>query len=202
MTWVLLCQHLLAVPSCHHRNCAFLPWDSARVHFSSKPFARLLTVYSSEISGFLIPLTWLQANHYFIVSALNVLFINAISTHAEVSWAPNSFPPFALNFVLKRIEILSRVWNWRFHLLVRLPTAYLLKDIFPIYFAFLLHMNKLLVILNWHLVTALDRPHLNKGRVFQSQVLRVETIAPLLNDFQKRFTSFSSKSRTFWSSLL
>ncbi|KAL1253103.1 hypothetical protein QQF64_017796 [Cirrhinus molitorella] len=72
------CQHPVsspAAPSSHHRYSACLPWGSAVAHFSSKPFAWLLTVYSSKIKRFLIPLTWLRANQYFVfVSALNLLF--------------------------------------------------------------------------------------------------------------------------------
>lgn len=159
----------------------------SRGAFLEQTICGLLTVYSSEISGFLIPLTWLQANQYFL--CLPLMFSLSMPSIHVPRWDE---PPivFCLNFDFSKLNMFVLKGNWNSFKGVELqippPSSIAnclpVKYVFPILFVLLLHMNILLVILIWHLVTALDRPRLNKGRAFQWQVLIVETTAPLLND--------------------
>ncbi len=112
MIWAMCCPvSSPAAPSSHHRYYACLPWGSAVAHFSSKPFAWLLTVYSSEIKRFLTPLTWLQANQYFFLY-LHLIFCcfhsSAICTCDKVKWGLNvtwDFLPLSCSFLSFSFDI-------------------------------------------------------------------------------------------------
>lgn len=79
------------------------PWRISQ----AKPFAWLLTVYSSEIKRFLIPLAWLQANQYFYFIFFCLPLIFCYSSHLqsvpvtrwnEVSYIDLSLPAPLLQF--------------------------------------------------------------------------------------------------------